>query len=117
MPLVNIFHLFMLYILYYISPTLDTHALEVPKVSTGDSHHNAYIYTRASTYDYIFGLLTHTTHFPTTSFSDLRRQLELSKQTEGELAKRNNVYQKTIKSLVRVIYYSCAEYFLHGSDL
>eukprot|EP00798_Chlamydomonas_sp_ICE-L_P009811 gene9811-7699_t len=30
---------------------------------------------------------------------DLRRQLELSKQTEEELAKRNNVYQKTIKSL------------------
>lgn len=32
---------------------------------------------------------------------NLRRQLELSKQTEEELAKRNNVYQKTIKSLVR----------------
>ncbi len=32
--------------------------------------------------------------------NDLRRQLELSKQTEEELAKRNNVYQKTIKSLV-----------------
>mmetsp|Transcript_5179 Transcript_5179/g.11289 ORF Transcript_5179/g.11289 Transcript_5179/m.11289 type:complete len:601 (-) Transcript_5179:161-1963(-) len=31
---------------------------------------------------------------------DLRRQLELSKQTEEELAKRNNVYQKTIKSLL-----------------
>ncbi len=33
--------------------------------------------------------------------SDLRRQLELARQTEEELAKRNNVYQKTIKSLVR----------------
>lgn len=32
--------------------------------------------------------------------SDLRRQLELSRQTEEELAKRNNVYQKTIKSLL-----------------
>eukprot|EP00955_Chlamydomonas_euryale_P096924 365042-Chlamydomonas_euryale.AAC.29 len=32
--------------------------------------------------------------------SDLRRQLALSKQTEQELAKRNNVYQKTIKSLL-----------------
>jgi chromosome segregation ATPase len=31
---------------------------------------------------------------------DLRRQLSLSKQTEEELAKRNNVYQKTIKSLL-----------------
>lgn len=31
---------------------------------------------------------------------DLRRQLDLSKQTEEELAKRNNVYQKTIKSLL-----------------
>lgn len=26
--------------------------------------------------------------------------LELSKQTEGELAKRNHVYQKTIKTLL-----------------
>ena len=33
--------------------------------------------------------------------SDLRRQLSLGKQTEEELARRNNVYQKTIKSLVR----------------
>lgn len=32
--------------------------------------------------------------------ADLRRQLGLSKQTEEELAKRNNAYQKTIKSLV-----------------
>jgi hypothetical protein len=32
--------------------------------------------------------------------SDLRRQISLSKQTEQELARRNNVYQKTIKSLV-----------------
>eukprot|EP00983_Pelagomonas_calceolata_P065334 1148544-Pelagomonas_calceolata.AAC.5 len=31
---------------------------------------------------------------------DLRRQLGLSKQTEEELARRNNVYQRTIKSLV-----------------
>lgn len=31
---------------------------------------------------------------------DLRRQLSLSRQTQEELAKRNNVYQKTIKSLV-----------------
>ncbi len=41
-------------------------------------------------------------HPPPARFcSDLRRNLELSKQTEQELAKRNNVYQKTIKSLVR----------------
>jgi|AntDeeMinimDraft_5_1070356.scaffolds.fasta_scaffold117340_1 predicted metal-dependent phosphotriesterase family hydrolase len=32
--------------------------------------------------------------------ADLRRQLGLSKQTEEELARRNNVYQRTIKSLV-----------------
>lgn len=32
--------------------------------------------------------------------ADLRRQLELSKQTEEELAKRNHVYQKTIKTLL-----------------
>jgi len=31
---------------------------------------------------------------------DLRRQLGLSKQTEEELARRNNVYQRTIKSLL-----------------
>ncbi len=31
---------------------------------------------------------------------DLRQQLALSKQTQEELARRNNVYQKTIKSLV-----------------
>ncbi|MEW5319047.1 MAG: hypothetical protein WDW38_010223 [Sanguina aurantia] len=31
---------------------------------------------------------------------NLRRQLGLSKQTEEELARRNNVYQKTIKSLL-----------------
>eukprot|EP00201_Polytomella_parva_P013664 CAMPEP_0175066590 /NCGR_PEP_ID=MMETSP0052_2-20121109/16597_1 /TAXON_ID=51329 ORGANISM="Polytomella parva, Strain SAG 63-3" /NCGR_SAMPLE_ID=MMETSP0052_2 /ASSEMBLY_ACC=CAM_ASM_000194 /LENGTH=412 /DNA_ID=CAMNT_0016333317 /DNA_START=52 /DNA_END=1287 /DNA_ORIENTATION=- len=31
---------------------------------------------------------------------DLRRQLELSSQTEEELAKRNNLYQKTIKTLL-----------------
>eukprot|EP00238_Polyblepharides_amylifera_P010930 CAMPEP_0196590072 /NCGR_PEP_ID=MMETSP1081-20130531/65461_1 /TAXON_ID=36882 /ORGANISM="Pyramimonas amylifera, Strain CCMP720" /LENGTH=518 /DNA_ID=CAMNT_0041913055 /DNA_START=52 /DNA_END=1605 /DNA_ORIENTATION=+ len=30
----------------------------------------------------------------------LKRSLELSKQTEGELAKRNHVYQKTIKTLL-----------------
>mmetsp|Transcript_26507 Transcript_26507/g.50366 ORF Transcript_26507/g.50366 Transcript_26507/m.50366 type:complete len:539 (+) Transcript_26507:469-2085(+) len=30
----------------------------------------------------------------------LKRGLELSKQTEGELAKRNHVYQKTIKTLL-----------------
>eukprot|EP00240_Pyramimonas_obovata_P004772 CAMPEP_0118924344 /NCGR_PEP_ID=MMETSP1169-20130426/2521_1 /TAXON_ID=36882 /ORGANISM="Pyramimonas obovata, Strain CCMP722" /LENGTH=416 /DNA_ID=CAMNT_0006865445 /DNA_START=354 /DNA_END=1601 /DNA_ORIENTATION=+ len=30
----------------------------------------------------------------------LKRTLELSKQTEGELAKRNHVYQKTIKTLL-----------------
>ena len=33
--------------------------------------------------------------------AELRRQLELSKQTEEELARRNNLYQKTIKTLVR----------------
>ncbi|KAJ9513779.1 hypothetical protein QJQ45_015532 [Haematococcus lacustris] len=32
--------------------------------------------------------------------SELRRQIALSKQTEQELARRNNAYQKTIKSLV-----------------
>mmetsp|Transcript_31038 Transcript_31038/g.73792 ORF Transcript_31038/g.73792 Transcript_31038/m.73792 type:complete len:572 (-) Transcript_31038:333-2048(-) len=32
--------------------------------------------------------------------ADLRRQVELYKQTEGELAKRNHVYQKTIKTLL-----------------
>jgi len=32
--------------------------------------------------------------------ADLRRQLGLSKQTEEELARRNNVYQRTIKGLV-----------------
>lgn len=33
--------------------------------------------------------------------AELRRQIELSKQTETELAKRNGLYQKTIKTLVR----------------
>ncbi|KAG2430972.1 hypothetical protein HYH02_013505 [Chlamydomonas schloesseri] len=32
--------------------------------------------------------------------AELRRQLELSKQTEEELARRNNLYQKTIKTLL-----------------
>jgi hypothetical protein len=32
---------------------------------------------------------------------DLRQQLALSRQTQEELARRNTVYQKTIKSLVR----------------
>lgn len=32
--------------------------------------------------------------------AELRRQIELSKQTESELAKRNGLYQKTIKTLV-----------------
>lgn len=31
---------------------------------------------------------------------DLRRQVDLYKQTETELAKRNHVYQKTIKTLL-----------------
>ena len=31
---------------------------------------------------------------------DLRRQVDLYKQTEMELAKRNHVYQKTIKTLL-----------------
>ena len=33
--------------------------------------------------------------------TDMRRQLRLAKQTEQELAKRNWVYQNTIKTLVR----------------
>lgn len=36
-----------------------------------------------------------------TENADLRRQLGLSKQTEDELARRNTVYQRTIKGLVR----------------
>ncbi|KXZ48884.1 hypothetical protein GPECTOR_24g173 [Gonium pectorale] len=32
--------------------------------------------------------------------AELRRQLELSQQTEEELARRNNLYQKTIKTLL-----------------
>lgn len=33
--------------------------------------------------------------------ADLRRQLVLARQTEEELARRNSVYQKTIKSLLQ----------------
>lgn len=32
--------------------------------------------------------------------ADMRRKLDLFKQTEGELAKRNYIYQKTIKTLI-----------------
>ena len=43
---------------------------------------------------------SHSTHRRGGGGGEGRAGLELSKQTEGELAKRNHVYQKTIKTLL-----------------
>ncbi|KAL6749912.1 hypothetical protein V8C86DRAFT_2829192 [Haematococcus lacustris] len=46
--------------------------------------------------------------------SELRRQIALSKQTEQELARRNNAYQKTIKSLLTKMKEQGSEQQQHG---